>query len=241
MIQKQFMIFLKKLVKSLEMTQEKRWLIITVTSSTKFNPRGPNVTKIIKDNFHLLQSNKILKVLFPENSILVGSKRETNLKDLLLRSDPHNIKKDLLDNTKHGYKSFKKKCDFCNNFVDEVTGIKCFATGRILKIRIDSSCQTENVIYVAYCLNSQKKGVGSTVSWKPSLRNYESHIKKNVKSCKIVRHIFEECKGVSNLCFIIIDVLNNVDHFSSDETEELLLQKEQFWIGTPDLSHNTRG
>ena len=83
-----------------------------IICSTKFNPRGPNVTKIIKDNFHLLQSNKILKVLFPENSILLGSKRETNLKDLLLRTDPHNIKKDLLDNTKHGYKSCKKKCDF---------------------------------------------------------------------------------------------------------------------------------
>ena len=69
---------------------------------TKFNPRGPNVTKIIKDTFHLIQNNKILNRLFPENSILVANKRENNLKDLLLRSDPYNIKKDLLDNTKHG-------------------------------------------------------------------------------------------------------------------------------------------
>ena len=93
-----------------------------------------------------------MKGLFPENSILVANKKENNLKDLLLRSDPYSIKKDLLDNTKHGYKSCKKKCDSCNNFVDEVTAIKCFPTGRMFKIRRVHSCQTENVIYVAYCL-----------------------------------------------------------------------------------------
>ena len=121
------------------MMQEKR-LIITVTTIeffflTKFNPREPNVTKIMKENFHLSQNNKILKGSFPENSILVANKREHNLKDLLRRSDLYNIKRDLLDNTKHGYKHSKRKCDFCNNFVDEATAIRSFATGRIFKIR----------------------------------------------------------------------------------------------------------
>ena len=121
------------------MMQEKR-LIITVTTIeffflTKFNPREPNVTKIMKENFHLSQNNKILKGSFPENSILVANKREHNLKDLLLRSDSYNIKRDLLDNTKHGYKHSKRKCDFCNNFADEATAIRSFATGRIFKIR----------------------------------------------------------------------------------------------------------
>ena len=55
-----------------------------------------------------------------------------------------------------------------------------------------------------------------------------------MKSCKTVRHFIEEYKVASNLCFINFDVLNNVDHFSSDEIEVLLLQKKkkQFWIGT---------
>ena len=124
-----------------------------VIFSTKFNPRGPNVTKIIKENFHLLQNNEILKKLFPENSILLANKRENNLKDLSLRSDPYNIKTDLLDNTKHGYKSCKEKCDSCINFVHETTAIKFFvATERIFKMRRDRSCQTKNVICIAYCL-----------------------------------------------------------------------------------------
>ena len=198
---------------------------------TKFNSRGTNVTKIIKSNFHLLQKNEILLGLFLENSILLANKSEKNLKNLLLRSDPYNIKRDFLHNKKHGYKSCKKKCGYYNNLVTEVTAIKCFATGRIFKIKRDSSCKTENVVCVAYCLNCQKQGLGSTVSWKPNLRSCKSHIKNNVKSCKIVRHFIEECKGVSNLRFIVVDVLSNVDHFSSNEIEDLLLQKQQFWIG----------
>lgn len=55
---------------------------------TKFDPRGPNFTKLIKENFHLLQSNAILKGLFPENRVPVANKRKNHLKELLLRCDP---------------------------------------------------------------------------------------------------------------------------------------------------------
>ena len=100
-----------------------------------------------------------------------------------------------------------KKCDSCNNFIYETTAIKCFTTGRIFKIRRDSSCQTKNVIYFAYCLNCQNQGVVSTVSWKPRLTCYKSHVKNNMQSFKIIRHLIKECKGTSNLHFMTIDVL----------------------------------
>ena len=127
-----------------------------VISSTKFNPIARNDVKIIKDNFHQLQNDEFLKWKFPENNILVAKKRENNLRGLLPRSDPYNIKRDLLNYKKHGYKSCKKKCDSYNNFVDEITAIKCFAAGRVFKIRRDSSFQRKNVLLLAYCLNCQK-------------------------------------------------------------------------------------
>ena len=110
--------------------------------------------------------------------------------------------------------------------MDQRTPIKCFVTRIILKIGGHISCQMKDAIYVAYCLNSQNQGLGTAVSWKPHLRHYKSHIKNNVKSCKIVRHLIEECEWVSNLGFIINDVLSNVDYFSSEETDDLLLQKK---------------
>ena len=75
------------------MMQEKRRLIITMTTTkllflVKFSTTGPNVTKIVKKNCHLLQNNEILEGFFPEYSILVAKKKESNLKDLLLKRDP---------------------------------------------------------------------------------------------------------------------------------------------------------
>ena len=67
-------------------------------------------------------------------------------------------------NTKHGYKSRKTKCVSCNNYTDKATAIKNFTTGGIFEIRRDDSCQTKNIIYVAYHLNCQKHGVGSIAS-----------------------------------------------------------------------------
>ena len=42
----------------------------------------------------------------------------------------------IIDNTKHGYKSCKKKYDSCNKFVDEGTAIKCFSVGKLFEIKL---------------------------------------------------------------------------------------------------------
>ena len=101
--------------------------------STKFNPLGPNVKKIVNDNLYLLQNSEVLKDLYPPAHILVANKRENNLKELVLRGDPYTIKSDCTDNSDHGYTRCNKRCDSCSNFVDEVTYVKCSATGRSSK------------------------------------------------------------------------------------------------------------
>ena len=79
-----------------------------------------------------------------------------------------------------------------------------------------------------------KQGVGSTVDWKPRLRNYKSHIKKKVRSCSIVNHFIDVCSDTDdpsrNIRFIIIDQLNNTISLSPNDIDDLLLQKERFWI-----------
>ena len=95
---------------------------------------------------------------------------------------------------------------------------------------------SKNVIYIAFCLNCLKQGVGSTVDWKPRLRNYKSHIKKKVRSCSIVNHFIDVCSDTDdpsrNIRVNIIDKLNNTNSFFPDEIDDLLLQKERFWIST---------
>ena len=59
------------------------------------------------------------------------------------------------------------------NFVVAKNSFECFAT------KVTTLCVSKNVIYVAFCLRCLKQGVGSTVDWKPRLRNYRSNIKKS--------------------------------------------------------------
>ena len=144
---------------------------------------------------------------------MVANKRENNFRDLVLCSDPYNIKSDFTEQSNIGYvKCTRSACDTCSNFEDETTFIKSHATGRKFFIRRESSCSTKYVIYVAYCTNCNKQGVGSTVAWKTRLSNYKSHIRKNVSSCKIVKHFLDE--SVSNLRFVIVDVINNTENLS---------------------------
>jgi len=65
--------------------------------TTKYNPTGPNVKDIVKNHLHIIENQSDLANLFPTGSIIVANKKEQSLGNLLLRSDPYNIKqKELL-------------------------------------------------------------------------------------------------------------------------------------------------
>ena len=55
-------------------------------------------------------------------------------------------------------------------------------------------------------------------------------------SCSIVNHFIDVCSGTDdpsrNIRFIIIDQLNNTDSYPPDEIDDLLSQKERFWISS---------
>ena len=57
-----------------------------------------------------------------------------------------------------------------------------------------------------------------------------------MRSCSIANHFIDVCSDTDdssrNIRFIIIDQLNNTNSFSPDELDDLLLQKERFWIST---------
>ena len=88
--------------------------------------------------------------------------------------------------------------------------------------------------YNLYCILFKlfKTRSQSTVDSKPKLQNYKSHIKKKVRSCRIVNHFIDVCSDTDdpsrNVRFIIIDQLSNTNSLSSDKIDDLLLQKKYF-------------
>ena len=209
---------------------------------TKHNPLGPNVRGIIKKHSHILENSVAAKRVFP-NGIMLASRREQNLKELLTRADPYSIKTDLTGDLKgRGYKRCPHGCDSCIGFVMETDRVTSSATGKTFLIRRSFTCDSKNVIYCAICTKCLKQGVGSTVYWKPRLSNYKSHINKGHKTCGIVKHFLEDCVDEDDPCghliFFIIDGLNNVDNLNSEQIDDLLLQKEKFWIGALLTQHS---
>ena len=209
--------------------------------STKYNPRGPNVKRIIEKHLRIITHNPSLNKFFPTKPFTVAFKRENNLKDLLLRSDPY---KDVKQYTpgEGGFKRCNSTCDSCDNFTIEADHIKCHATGKIYKIRKNINCNTPNIIYCAQCKKCMEQGVGSTINWKPRLRNYKSHMKYKIDYCSISQHFNHRCRDNLNpfkyLQFTLIDKLDNVDGLIKEEIEELLLKKEFFWIGSLLTQHH---
>ena len=116
-----------------------------------------------------------------------------------------------------------------------------YTTETKFRISRDSTCNTKNVIYLASCKKCYKQGVGSCIEWKTRLINFKSHIKNNDATCMIVKHFIDECCDSNDtfryLNFSIIDVLNNVEYFSQNDIESLLLQKENVWIGSLVTQH----
>ena len=55
-----------------------------------------------------------------------------------------------------------------------------------------------------------------------------------MRSCSIANHFIDDCSYTDNssrnVRLIIIDELNNTNSLSPDEIDDLLLQKERFWI-----------
>ena len=51
------------------------------------------------------------------------------------------------------------------------SSFESFTTKKVYKVRQSTSCVSKNVIYIVFCLNCFKQGVGSTVDWKPRLQN----------------------------------------------------------------------
>ena len=200
---------------------------------TKYNPKGPNFRKIINKNLPLLQSDPVAKQIFPKLPIVY--KRCNNLSENILRADPYNIQP-IVDISETGTKPCgAKQCDLCDNLVHS-NSFKCFATDRVFFIRRKLSCTSRYVIYLISCKRCHRQGVGSTDGIKKRWANYKSHVNVSKDSCHIVKHFNTICRCPENppslMTIQLIDSLDNTDNLDIKTLDDLLLQKEKFWIGT---------
>ena len=127
-----------------------------------------------------------------------------------------------------------KKCDLCENLVHS-DSFKSFADNRVFRIRNPLTCATKYLVYLMCCTNCKQQGVGSTNNMKERWANYKSHNKKSLNTCSITKHFNEICpcpsKPTTYMSVQLIDFVDNCAHLSSEQINDILLNKEKFWVG----------
>ena len=119
-----------------------------------FHPHNMTVSKILRDNFHILQNDPKLQGTFSQPP-LIAYRRDTSLRDLLVRSSVGPTTPPSSGNQPCQQKSCKT-CPFLSS-TSTFTG----PSGKF-SVRSHFTCQSSNVIYIVQCLLCQKLYVGET-------------------------------------------------------------------------------
>ena len=89
-----------------------------------YNTILPDIQKVIKNHFHLLQSSPEVKEIFPCKSIFPAYRRTKNLKDLLA---PSKFQVTSCRNQREengGCSKCNKKCDLCKHYLFKLQNFK---------------------------------------------------------------------------------------------------------------------
>ena len=156
---------------------------------TKFDPRAPSRSDIIKRNLPLLYSNPENRSVFPRKSLIAADRRLKNLGEIYKPTVPRRM-------AEHGPREcpgfFKcsRKCDTCRH-AEETHELVSPWDGRRWKIRQHLTCTTANVIYVIRCkLHPQQWYVGSTTNLKLRWANHKSDVNRNkTNKCMVAQHV----------------------------------------------------
>ena len=194
---------------------------------TDFNTNLPNVSKILRRNLHILESTELLKRFFPIKRIITAYRRPKNLKEILAPSKLRDrIGTSETDNSETGCdKCTSRRCDLCSNYFESARKFSSFVTNKYYTIKQKLDCKSKNVIYLASCNKCKLQYVGSTRNeFKVRFRNHKSAMLTNKKTCELAIHFNSIQHNLSDVSFIVLESLNNLENIERD-----LLNREAYW------------
>ena len=95
-----------------------------------YNPILPDIQKVVKKHFYLLQSSPKVKEMFPSKSIFPSYRRTKNHKEILAPSLFRVTSSRNQREENRGCSKCDKKCDLCKNYLIQTSKLQSSATGR---------------------------------------------------------------------------------------------------------------
>ena len=194
-----------------------------------YNPNMPDIGRILRDNIHILHSTPLMRNIFPDKSIIPAFRRPKNLKEMLA---PSKLKGQQSANSNDqnmplvGCFKCSKNCDLCQKIFIQSSTFTSFATGRTYKIKQHLTCNSEAVIYLAFCIKCKLQYVGSTANAvKLRFRNHKSHIRKYKRTCQVAIHFNETPHDLLDFKFMCIEGITR----ENSNLENILIKREAYW------------
>ena len=200
-------------------SQQKKKIVPLVLD---YNPRLPDIAKIINKHSNLIYSSNFLQAAFLPKSLLPTFRRTKNLKELLAPSKFRPSGETL---EQGGCSKCSGRCDLCKNYLVETNSFQSFVTGRTYAIKEKVSCTSSNVVYLVSCKKCNLQYVGSvTTEFKVRFRNHKSHMRLGKKFCEVAVHFNSSEHVLNDFEFIIIEQIR-----SNEAIEHKLLNREAYW------------
>ena len=130
-----------------------------------FNPALPGVEGLIKKHVHYLDSDEVLKKVFPNEKFSVINKRKKNLKEMVA---PSLYPKPSIKSNRTIVSC--NKSDICKNFLITDSKFRCTVTGKTYFIKSNLSCDSCNVIYLITCFICREQYVVPAINIKQRFR-----------------------------------------------------------------------
>jgi hypothetical protein len=204
-----------------EVNYTKREKIILFPLVVDFNPRLPDIGKILKKHFHLIQDSSELQEIFPPRSIIPSFRRPKTIKEIISTKRRQETSED--QSPKGCYKC-GRKCDFCNNYMHESSTFVSSQTGVKYQIKQNIRCNSQNVVYLITCIKCSRQYIGSTsTELKVRFCNHKSTMINNKRTCEVATHFNKTPHDLSDFKFIGIEqIVNDSD---SNTIEKRLLTR----------------
>ena len=194
---------------------------------SKYDPRVPSKSAIIRKNLHLLYQDNQNKKIFPKNLIIGADRRRRNLGELYKPTVPKCFREHGPKEAP-GFVTCTRKCDTCAHS-KEMHSFQSPWDGRRWTVKKHLTCTTPNLVYLLTCKLHPDEGwyIGSCKDLKARWRNHKSDCKRKLtKKCSVAYHCSQTPHPLEgNLDFLQIVAID------SAQSEEQLRRLEAYYIG----------
>ena len=204
-----------------------------------FNKSLPNLNQIVNSTWDHLMINPTTAAKFPQKP-MVCYKRNKNLRDLIGQtkiSKGKVVRKREVNRGRCTPCNGRSNCLCCNHIIN--TDSFTSRTGKRFQIRHRTNCKTKNAIYLGLCIKcNEEQYVGKLESQGTNRRvNKHRNDVGRPDSIAIDRHFAQPGHDFNKDFRIIVIEEVSSKNLTKEQTRNLLLKREDFWITKLDTLH----